>query len=346
MENNIIKILNEELINVNSLPEEEPKEDITEDITEEPKEDIAEQSKEEIADQSKEDITEAPKEDTKGEVPVYEYDTLVLGGGSSKGLMTLGSLQYAFDNYLLKNITTYIGCSAGAMICYLLAIGYTPIEIVVYICCNQLMEKMVHFNIVAMINNQGASSYNTINETFEKMTINKIGFYPTLKDLKDKFGKTLICSTYNITDKKTEYLSPDTHPNLPCITALRMSSNLPLVFENFKYGNSVYIDGGVSDNFPIDLGDKLGKKVLGILITSETKNTSNINDMGILEFIYMLMFIPVSQIQEYKIRNISEKCKIIKLNNDKVKFFNFDLSSKDKLDLFSSGYEQMKSQLE
>ena len=125
-----------------------------------------------------------------------------------------------------------------------------------------------------------------------------------------------------------------------------MSSNLPLVFENFKYGNSVYIDGGVSDNFPIDLGDKLGKKVLGILITSETKNTSNINDMGILEFIYMLMFIPVSQIQEYKIRNISEKCKIIKLNNDKVKFFNFDLSSKDKLDLFSSGYEQMKSQLE
>ena len=346
MENNIIKILNEELINVNSLPEEEPKEDITEDITEEPKEDIAEQSKEEIADQSKEDITEAPKEDTKGEVPVYEYDTLVLGGGSSKGLMTLGSLQYAFDNYLLKNITTYIGCSAGAMICYLLAIGYTPIEIVVYICCNQLMEKMVHFNIVEMINNQGASSYNTINETFEKMTINKIGFYPTLKDLKDKFGKTLICSTYNITDKKTEYLSPDTHPNLPCITALRMSSNLPLVFENFKYGNSVYIDGGVSDNFPIDLGDKLGKKVLGILITSETKNTSNINDMGILEFIYMLMFIPVSQIQEYKIRNISEKCKIIKLNNDKVKFFNFDLSSKDKLDLFSSGYEQMKSQLE
>ena len=346
MENNIIKILNEELINVNSLPEEEPKEDITEDITEEPKEDIAEQSKEEIADQSKEDITEAPKEDTKGEVPVYEYDTLVLGGGSSKGLMTLGSLQYAFDNYLLKNITTYIGCSAGAMICYLLAIGYTPIEIVVYICCNQLMEKMVHFNIVAMINNQGASSYNTINETFEKMTINKIGFYPTLKDLKDKFGKTLIFSTYNITEQKIEYLSSDTHPNLPCITAIRMSSNLPLVFENFKYGNSLYIDGGVCDNFPIHLGDKLGKKVLGILITSETKNISNINDMGILEFIYMLMFIPISQIQENKIQNVSDKCKIIKLDNNKVKFFNFDLSSKDKLDLFSSGYEQMKNQYE
>ena len=321
MENNVITIINDELIShISSI--EEKINMIIEDVKKD--EDVKEEDEEIIID----------------------YDTLVLAGGSSKGLMTLGSLQYAFDNYLLKNINTYIGCSVGIMIGYLLAIGYTPIEIVVYICCNQLMEKMVHFNIVAMINNQGASSYNTINETFEKMTINKIGFYPTLKDLKDKFGKTLICSTYNLTEQKVEYLSPDTHPNLPCITAIRMSSNLPLIFENFKYGNSLYIDGGICDNFPIDLGDKIGKNILGILITSETKNLNNVNEMSILEFIYLLMFVPISQIQEYKIKNVSEKCKIIKLHNDKLKFFNFDLNSKDKLDLFSSGYEQMKNQFE
>jgi NTE family protein len=327
MENNIIKIVNDELIPYISSIEE------TVDI-------VKECDNETV-------LKEYIKED--GEIKqeiIIDYDTLVLAGGSSKGLMTLGALQYAFDNYLLKNINTYIGCSAGVMIGYLLAIGYTPIEIVVYICCNQLMEKMVHFNIVAMINNQGASSYNTINETFEKMTINKIGFYPTLKDLKDKFGKTLICSTYNLTEQKIEYLSPETHPNLPCITAIRMSSNLPLIFENFKYGNSLYIDGGVCDNFPIDLGDKIGKKILGIVITSETKNLNNVNDMDVLEFIYLLMFIPVSQNQEHKIKNVSDKCKIIRLYNDKIKFFNFDLNSKDKLDLFSSGYEQMKNQFE
>jgi NTE family protein len=316
MENNSIQIINNELIDHNSTYIKE----------------VEEETKEEIKEEE--------------ESTVIDYDTLVLAGGSSKGLMILGALQYGFDNYLLKNVNTYIGCSAGAMIGYLLAIGYTPIEIVVYICCNQLMEKMVHFNIVAMINKQGASSYNTINETFEKMTINKIGFYPTLKDLKDKFGKTLICSTYNLTEQKVEYLSPETHPNLPCITAIRMSSNLPLIFENFKYGNSVYIDGGVCDNFPIDLGDKIGKKILGIVVNSEPKNSTNINEMGILEFIYLLMFVPVSQIQEHKINNISEKSKVIKLTNNKFKFFNFDLSSKDKLDLFSSGYEEMKNQIE
>jgi predicted acylesterase/phospholipase RssA len=125
-----------------------------------------------------------------------------------------------------------------------------------------------------------------------------------------------------------------------------MSSNLPLIFENFKYGNSLYVDGGVCDNFPIDLGDRIGKKILGIFINSDPKDSTNINDIGILEFIYLLMFVPVSQIQEFKIKNVSDKTKVVRLINNKFKFFHFDLSSKDKLDLFSYGYEVMKKEIE
>ena len=61
------------------------------------------------------------------------YDTLVLSGGSSKGLVILGALQYGYDNYLLNEIETYIGTSAGAITCFLLAIGYSPLEIISYI---------------------------------------------------------------------------------------------------------------------------------------------------------------------------------------------------------------------
>jgi predicted patatin/cPLA2 family phospholipase len=278
--------------------------------------------------------------------PLTSYDTLTIAGGSTKGLMILGALQYAYDNYLLNEVKNYIGTSCGAMIGYLLAIGYTPIEIIVYICSHRLMEKMMHFNIVGMINSQGATSFSNIHENLEKMTIEKVGFYPTLKDLKDKFDKTLVCVTYNITENKTEYLSYENYPNLPCLTAIRMSSNLPLIFENYKYGNCYYVDGGISDNFAIDIGDQIGKKVLGILLHSTDSNFSNENDVNILEFIYKLMFIPISQILEYKLKNISDKCKIITLSNNKLKFFNFDINSKEKLDLFSTGYEQMKEQME
>ena len=198
-----------------------------------------------------------------------------------------------------------------------------------------------------MINGVGAISFNNIYEHLEKMTIEKLGYIPTFLDLKEKYLKNFICVTYNITEDKTEYLSYENYPNLPCLIGLRMSANLPLIFENYKYGNSFYIDGGITDNFAIDIGDKIGKKVLGILITSDSENFNNNPESSILEFIYKLIFIPISQILEYKLKNISdEKCKIIKLCYDKIKFFDFNINSKTKLDFFSFGYENMKKEFE
>lgn len=280
--------------------------------------------------------------------PVYycDYDTVVLSGGAAKCILTLGALQYAVDNFLLKNVTTFIGTSAGSMISYLLAIGYSPIEIIVYICTHQLIEKMQNFNIVGMTNGSGAISFSNIQEQLEKMTIAKIGILPTLKELQTKFGKTFICSTYNLSSKCNEHLSPDTHPHLPCLTAIRMSSNLPLIFENYKYGHSFYIDGGISDNFPIDLGDKIGNKVLGILLVPEEEDFNNDPDMNIIEYIYKLMYIPINQGIEYKIKHTSGKCKILKLSYPKLKVFNFNIDSPTKLSMFSAGYNQAKELLE
>ena len=58
------------------------------------------------------------------------------------------------------------------------------------------------------------------------------------------------------------------------------------------------------------------------------------------------MFIPISQILESKLKNISKKCKIIKLNYDKIKFFNFNINNQVKLDFFSFGYDKMKKEFE
>jgi NTE family protein len=271
------------------------------------------------------------------------YDTIVLSGGSVNGILIIGALQYAYDNYLLSNIKTYIGTSGGAILNFLLIIGYTPIEIMIYLCTNQLIEKLQHFNIVAMINGTGALSFSSIYEHLEKMTIDKIGFLPTIQELNDKFGKEFICVTYNLTENKAEYISCENNPNLPCLIAIKMSSNLPLIFENFKYGNNFYIDGGVSDNFPIDVGINKGNKILGIYLDHGDDNSS---DENIIKFIYKLMFIPISQTMKHKIDNASlnKNCNIIKLETyGKLSAFNFNISSIDKLELFSSGYQQIKN---
>jgi predicted acylesterase/phospholipase RssA len=271
------------------------------------------------------------------------YDTLVLSGASTKGIATLGSLQNLSDKGLIVNIDKYVGTSAGAMICYLLAIGYSPIEIVVHVCTNQLLETMQHFNLVGMMHGSGATSFNVIQQHLEKMTIDKIGYLPTMADIKEKLGKVLIIVTYNLTQNKTEYLSSDTYPSLPCLSAIRMSCNLPLVFDKYKYGNDFYVDGGISDNFPIDMGDQIGKKILGIVMATEN-GAQDQSEPNVLELVYKLLFVPINQSVQYKIDKCSDRCTIIRLSYAKVPFFKVDLNASEKLEMFSYGYNHSESQ--
>ena len=279
--------------------------------------------------------------------PPSNYDTLVVSGASVKGIVALGALQYAMDNHRLRNVTTYIGTSSGAMICYLLAIGYTPAEILAYICSKQIMEKMQHFNIVAMMQGLGATSFHPVQEQLEKMTMSKVADFLTLGDLRDRFGKTLICVTYNVTERKVEYLGPESHPRLPCITALRMSANLPLIFEHYRYRSSLYVDGGISNNFPINLGDEIGAKVLGISVdpTSETTKSPD-PDTDILEYIYRLIFVPVAEATRHKIAQASDRCKVVSVAYEKTSLFSFKVPPPQKLAMFDAGYSQMREAFE
>jgi predicted patatin/cPLA2 family phospholipase len=288
--------------------------------------------------------SEEEKNDSDSEYNITKHDTLVLPGGGIKGLTILGALQYCYDNFLLTDIVTYVGTSSGSMICYLLAIGYTPVDIITQICCNQIMEKMQHFDLFAMLNNLGATSFTSIYEVLEKLTIDKVGYLPTLLDIKQQYNKNLVFITYNLTKNEEECLSYETHPSLPCLVAVRMSSNLPLIFENYKYNNNMYIDGGITNNFAIDVGETIGTKVLGVYIHYKHSSTATTNHNNILEYIYKLIYIPIIQQQKNKLEKACrEKCTILDMSDSmRMKMFDFSISTKEKLELFSAGYRQVQ----
>ena len=297
-----------------------------------------------------EEETDSPPSspESEKEIMTRNFDTLVLSGSGVKGLFVLGALQYCYDNFILSEIENYVGTSSGAMISFLLVIGYTPVEIITSICCNQVMEKMQHFDIFAMINNLGAASFTNISLHLERMTIDKIGYLPTFSDLKHKFNKNLVCITYNLTKGEVEYLSYETRPELPCLIALRMSSNLPLVFENYKYDNNLYTDGGIANNFGVDIAEKLGSRILGIYIHFD-KNTFSNSD-NILEYIFKLIYIPIKQQHKTRLEKIdSSKSRLIKLVEVSKKsrtIFDFSINTVEKLELFSNGYRQCKHDFE
>jgi predicted patatin/cPLA2 family phospholipase len=269
------------------------------------------------------------------------FDTIVLSGASSLGLVTLGSLQYAQDNNMINNVKTYIGTSSGSIISYLMAIGYKPIEIITHICVCQLMNKLQHFNIVSMVQGKGAVSFYDIQEQLERMTISKIGYLPTLKNIKDKFDIKLVCVTYNIVTNTTEYVSYDNYPDLPCLIAVRMSSSLPFIFERFIYGNGIYIDGGVTKNFAIDATNP-EDKTLGILLESNIKEYTIKSDINMIEYLCKLLYIPSTQTNQMLIANKHENCTVVRIRYASDKIFTFNYSTTDKMDMFSSGYQQMR----
>lgn len=272
-----------------------------------------------------------------------KYDTLVLAGGGVKGFTILGALQAIYDKNLIDDIKTYIGTSIGAIICYLVAIGYTPVEIIVSVYGNRWLEKMKHFNLVALINGNGATSFTSLHESLEKLTINKIGKLLTLAKLKEEFGKTLICTTYNATLCKTEYLGPDNYPDLPCLTALRMSGNLPLIFDRFKYMDNFYLDGGISDNFSIAKGVEIGTNVIGVYLEVDEQTLRDEPEDGMINYFFRLLQIPILQATRYKVDLVKNQCVVIPIRGKKLgNTMSFDINSKDRLDMFSAGYNEVR----
>ena len=264
-----------------------------------------------------------------------KYDTIVLSGGAVNGLVMFGSIEYLIDKNMLTDLKTYIGTSIGSIICYFLSIGYTPKEILVLVCTDYvLFDHMKKFSILKLLKGEGATSFKPVEDLLIKITVEKIGKRLTLKEVFDRFGKTLVFVTFNLTQNKTEYLSYLTYPDLDCLDAIRMSSNMPFIFEEFKYNGYSYVDGFVYNNFPIDIAKDFGKNTIGIYIIDDLSITTK----KPIEFIYKLYYIQYREVIRYKLTNVLENTLVIPIKPSKKVFCDFNLTLNDKLEMFSHGY--------
>ena len=269
---------------------------------------------------------------------MMQYDSVVLAGGSIKGLGILGSLQYCFDNKIISNdIDLWVGTSVGSLIAYLLIIGYTPIEILTVIIKNmKLFNEYSNIDFIGLILDKGGASYDNIQMLMERLTIDKVGRLYTLGKLRESFGKSLVCCTYNYTRKRVEYLNPIDNPDLPAITACKMSSTIPIFFEKFKYNDCFYIDGGAYDNFSLDYPINVGKiNPIGINIEPTFSEDEKIGS-----YVFNLYKIMSNSITNQKMEIFKDKVKVINLTMPSINIWDGDYTPKIFIDLFSSGYNQ------
>ncbi|AUC81122.1 patatin-like phospholipase family protein [Lacinutrix sp. Bg11-31] len=170
---------------------------------------------------------------------------LVLSGGGIRGVAHIGVLK-ALEEYNIT-VSHVSGTSAGAIVGSLYAAGHSWQEIL------QFFKNVPIFN-------------------YKKYANNKPGFIDTskfYKDLKpfftqDDFNtlkRKLYISTTNLLTANLE-----TFNSGELIKPILASSAVPGIFSPVLMKDSIYIDGGILNNFPVEPLQKECSKIIGVYV--------------------------------------------------------------------------------
>jgi len=89
-----------------------------------------------------------------------------------------------------------------------------------------------------------------------KLIENKISLPDiTFEQVLTILGKELVVVGTCITHLEVHYFSPHTTPTMSVRDAVRISMSIPLFFEPIILGDHIFVDGGVTDNFPLSVFD-------------------------------------------------------------------------------------------
>jgi len=211
---------------------------------------------------------------------IKNIDTLLFSGGAMKCISILGSLQYLFENNIVKEnfegIKEMYFVSGSAIYVSALLLGFS-MEATVEI------FKKIDYKKISGIDDMKIQNFFD-NYGFKKVTdykylINVVLRYKnfeniTLKEFYDFTKIKLNFRVINLNKRCNEYLNKDNSPDLKYADAICMTSCIPLLFEPIKYKGCLYIDGGVNNNFPyekmIDKENYLGINILASKISCDS----------------------------------------------------------------------------
>lgn len=270
-----------------------------------------------------------------------DFQVLVLSGGSTRGIVQLGMLYALHEQKKLSNIQLYVGTSIGSIINLLLLVGYTPLEIFTFVCTTQLSLDTQSINVLTLLTEFGLFSLDPFFEHIENKIIDKLDYVPSLKELYENYGKHFVSVTYNLSKRKLMYISHETHPDLCCIDALKMSANIPLIFHKYIYDGDSYIDGGFFDQFAIKYSkfyiEHIGHKewkIFGLATDILQNDELNANNTNIFNYVYALLSLSLhnNKVQSFAYKSSSSQFIVLTLktssnivramsNQDKIKYF-------------------------
>jgi len=223
---------------------------------------------------------------------------LVISGGGPTMVQTLGAIQYLEQNNFvnMNNIESIYGTSAGAIVGILICLKFDWETINDYIIkrpWHDVFPIKVQ-NIFDAYTKKGVYDVKTIEKCFKPLLDAKdISMDINLEDFYKLTNIELHMFTFEINEYKVQDVSYLTHPKLSLITAVQMTSALPVLITPVCIDDKCYIDGGMSCNYPLSYCIESGKnpdEILGFKNKyGANKNFIN-SETTILDFLLSFLF--------------------------------------------------------
>lgn len=168
-----------------------------------------------------------------------------LSGGGARGAAHIGVLQALQENDIKPSMIS--GSSAGALIGALYCSGYTPLEIL-ELCKDHSFLKIFRIGFI----NKGLTELSYLKEFLEKYL--KVSTFEELA-IPLKVGVTNINTGEFELRESGELIGP-----------ILASCAIPILFKPIKLDEDIFIDGGVTNNLPIEPLQQACDKIIGVSV--------------------------------------------------------------------------------
>lgn len=237
---------------------------------------------------------------------------IIFEGAGIRGIAYCGALQKMEEKNWLRNVQRVGGTSAGAVTALTVALGYSSEEIRQLITSTAFKKlndgKFLFLGGINRMNKYfGWYRNKKTDEWLGNMIRAKTGNPDiTFRQLKDGNFKELYVTGTCLNKQQLIIFSHETYPDMKIRDAVRISMSIPLYFEasfidqqgnvfyhpKDKKGLDVFVDGGITGNFPIRMFDStrytdknqspnqfiINKETIGVRIDSDEQISKDLND--------------------------------------------------------------------
>jgi len=223
---------------------------------------------------------------------------LVISGGGPIMVQVLGAIQHLEQNnfFNMSNIESIYGTSAGAIVGILICLKFDWETINDYIIkrpWHDVFPIKVQ-NIFDAYTKKGVFDIKTIEKCFKPLLDAKdIPMDINLEDFYKLTNVELHMFSFEINEYKVQDISYLTYPKLSLMTAIQMTSALPVLITPVCIDDKCYIDGGMSCNYPLSYCIESGKnpdEILGFKNKYGENKTSINTESTILDFLLSFLF--------------------------------------------------------